>query len=189
MLGNGGGQLKSAGVICGQIGSGKSTVAAILASRLSCQVVSFGKYVREIANRDGRSATRSVLQDLGETLYQRIGAPGLLEGALEIAGVKNDDTVVFDGVRHIEVLSEIRRRSGKTVAIYLAVDPEQRYRRRQSQGTGGLSREEFDAIDRHPVEVEIGDLAQLCDYVIDASQPLTQLESDLPAELFALKAP
>ena len=176
-------------MICGQIGSGKSTVAAILASRLSCQVVSFGNYIRHMANRDGRPATRSVLQDLGDTLYQKIGASGLLEGALEIAGVKKDETVIFDGVRHIEVLSEIRRRAGKTVAIYLAVGPEERYRRRQSQGTGGLSREEFDAIDHHSVEVEIEDLAKVCDFVIDASPPLPQLESNLPAELFTLHAP
>ena len=181
--------MKAAIVICGQIGSGKSTVAAFLASKLSIQVVSFGKYIRHIADRSGRSATRSHLQDLGDSLYQKARASGLLQGALDHAGVNKDHTVIFDGVRHFEVLSEIRRRAGKTFAVYLAVGPEQRYRRRRSKGTDALSREEFDAIDRHPVEVEIKDLAGMCDFVIEASQPLTQLQENLPEELFKLNAP
>ena len=181
--------MKASIVICGQIGSGKSTVAAFLSSKLSIRIVSFGNYIRHIAQSSGSPSTRNALQDLGDSLYRKIGASGLLQGALEMAGVNDDETVIFDGVRHVEVLSEIRRRAGKTVAVYLDVGPEERYRRRRSQGTDGLSREEFEAIDRHSVEVEIGDLAELCDFMIDASQPLDNLQGDLPAELFSLNTP
>ena len=181
--------MKAAIVICGQIGSGKSTVSALLASKLSIQVVSFGNFIRHLAQRSGRPTTRSALQDLGDSLYQKIGASGLLEGALEMAGIDNDETIVFDGVRHTEVLAEIRQRAGKTIAIYLDVGPEERYQRRRSQGADSLSREQFEAIAGHAVESEIGDLAELCDFVIDASQPLTHLQDDLPAELFTLNTP
>ena len=178
--------MKAAIVICGQIGSGKSTVTTFLASKLSVQVVSFGKYIRHLAQRSGRQGTRNTLQDLGDSLYQKIGASGLLQGALEIAGIDDDEIVVFDGVRHAEVLAEIRRRAGKTVAIYLDVGQEERYQRRRSQVGDGLSPEEFRAFDSHPVEVEVSDLVDLCDFVIDASQPLTYLLGKLPAELFTL---
>ena len=181
--------MKAAIVICGQMGSGKSTVAAFLSSELSIQVISFGDYIRYIARRSSRPSTRSALQELGDSLYREIGAQGLLQGALEMAGVNDDEIVIFDGVRHIEVLSEIRRLAGKTVAIYLDASPEERYRRRRCQGSSGLPRQEFDAIDRHSVELEVGDLADLCDFVIDASQPLTDLQRNLPSELFALDAP
>ena len=189
LYGDRGNEMKVAIVICGQIGSGKSTVAAMLASDLSIQVVSFGDYVRQVARRRGRPATRSALQNLGDCLYQRLGASGLLQGTLEMAGIDSDETVIFDGVRHIDVLSEIRRRAGKTVAIYLDASPEVRYQRRRSQGSAGLSWQEFEAIDNHSVEREIGALAELCDFVVDASQPLSPLQGDLPGELFTLDAP
>ena len=176
--------MKAAIVICGRIGSGKSTVSAMLASGLSIQVVSFGDYVREKARSGGRPDTRSALQNLGNCLYRQLGASGLLQGTLEMAGIDKDEAVIFDGVRHIDVLSEIRRLAGKMVAIYLDASLEVRYQRRCSQGSAGLSWQEFEAIDNHSVEGEIGALAELCDYVVDASQPLTILQNDLHAELF-----
>lgn len=181
--------MKAAIVICGQIGSGKSTVSAFLASKLSIQVVSFGDYIRHIARCSARPTTRNALQDLGDSLYQKKGASGLLKGALETAGIDNDETVVFDGVRHTEMLAAIRQRAGKTIAIYLDVGPRERYQRRRSQGADSLSREQFEAFERHAVESEIGNLAELCDFVIDASQPLTHLQDDLPTELFTLNTP
>ena len=178
--------MKAAIVICGRIGSGKSTVSAMLASDLSIQVLSFGDYVREMARSCGRPDTRSTLQNLGDCLHRQLGASGLLQGTLEMAGIDKDETVIFDGVRHINVLSEIRRRAGKTAAIYLDASPEVRYQRRRSQGSSDLSWQEFEAIDSHSVEGEIGALAELCDFVIDASQPLSLLQVNLPRELFAL---
>ena len=177
--------MKAAIVICGRIGSGKSTVSAMLASELSIQMVSFGDYVRQMARRDGRPNTRSVLQNLGDCLYQQLGASGLLQGTLEMAGIDKDETVIFDGVRHIDVLSEIRRRADKTVAVYLDASPEVRYERRRSQGPPGLSWQEFEAMDNHSVEGEIGALAEFCNLVIDASKPLSHLHGELPRELFA----
>ena len=186
--GDGGSEMKAAIVICGRIGSGKSTVSVMLTSDLSIQVVSFGDYVREMARRDGRPNIRSALQDLGDCLYLQLGASGLLQSTLEMAGVDKDETVIFDGVRHIDVLSEIRRRAGKTVAIYLDASPEVRYQRRRSQGPADLSWQEFEAIDNHSVEGEIGALAKLCDFVVDASQPLTDVRDNLHSNLFMLKS-
>ena len=162
--------MKAAIVICGKIGSGKSTVANCLASRLSIQVVSFGTYIRQIANRSGRPTTRSSLQDMGDSLFQEIGASGILLGALEEAGIDNCETVVLDGVRHVEVLKEIRRRARKSVAIYLDVCQEERYRRRLCQSACFFSLEEFQALECHAVENEISDLVELCDFVVDGTQ-------------------
>ena len=178
--------MKAAIVICGRIGSGKSTVCAMLASDLSIQVVSFGDYVRQMAQRDGLPNTRSALQNLGDCLYRQLGASGLLQGTLEMAGIGNDETVIFDSVRHIDVLSEIRRLADRAVAVYLDASPEVRYERRRLQGPAGLSWQEFEAIDEHSVESEIGALEKLCDFVVDASQPISLLRVNLPRELFTL---
>ncbi len=178
--------MKSAIIICGPMGSGKSTVAALVASRLSIQVVSFGNYIRCMAQHSGRPTTRRALQDLGDSLYKKIGASGLLKGAMSMAGIDDGEAVVFDGVRHAEVLEEIRRGAGKTIAIYLDVGLEERYRRRKTQRSDSISREQFEATERHAVESQIRDLAESCDFVIDASRPLSILQNELPAELFTI---
>lgn len=175
--------MKTAIVICGQIGSGKSTVSSCVASSMSIKVVSFGNYVRQMAHLSGRPDSRKYLQDLGDSLYQQIGAAGLLEGALGVAAVNDEDSVVFDGVRHEKVLEEIRRRAGQTIATYLAVGQEERFRRHRSRFSGGMTLEEFQAIDRHAVETGIVDLAKHCDFIVDATQPLTYVLKDLLAEI------
>ena len=176
-------EMKTAIVICGQIGSGKSTVSSCVASRMSIQVVSFGNYVRQMAHLSGRPDSRESLQDLGDGLYRQLGAVGVLEGALGVAAVNDEDSVVFDGVRHEEVLEEIRRRAGQTIAIYLTVGQEERFRRHRSQFSGGMTLEEFQAFDSHAVETGIVDLAKRCDFMVDASQPLANVLKDLFAEI------
>ncbi|MXZ20558.1 MAG: AAA family ATPase [Caldilineaceae bacterium SB0665_bin_25] len=175
--------MKTAIVICGQIGSGKSTVSNCVASRMSNKVVSFGKYIRQMAHLSDRPDSRKSLQDLGDGLYRQIGAVGLLEGALDVAAVNDEDSVVFDGVRHEEVLEEIRRRAGQTIAIYLTVGQEERFRRHRSRSSGDMTLEKFQAIDSHAVETGIVDLANHCDVIVDASQPLPSVLKDLLAEI------
>lgn len=181
--------MKAAIVICGQMGSGKSTIAAFLASKLSKQVVSFGNYIRRLAQESGQPTTRDALQNLGQAQYQSLGATGLLHGVLHLAGVEEDQTVVFDGVRHTEVLAAIRRSAERTVAIYLEVSAEERYRRRRCQSSHDLSPEEFQSVEHHEVEAETRMLAELCDYVIDASRTLPDIQNILPSELFTLEKP
>lgn len=175
--------MKTAIVICGQIGSGKSTVSNCVASRMSIQVVSFGQYIRQMAHLSGQPDSRKSLQDLGDGIYRQIGAAGLLEGVLAVAAVKDEDSVVFDGVRHEEVLEEIRLRARQTIATYLAVGQEERFRRHQSRSSGGMTFQEFQAIDSHAVETGIVPLANHCDVLVDASQPLTCVLKDLLAEI------
>ena len=162
--------MKSAVVICGPIASGKSAAVAYVAAEFGLKTVSFGQYVRCVSQQAGDPRTRESLQEIGERLFNSKGALGLLQAALEYAGVKEHDSVVFDGVRHRDVLNEVRKSAESTVAVFLQVGLEERYRRHNARLSLGISLEEFKVVESHPVEVEINSLAELCDMVIDGGQ-------------------
>ena len=167
--------MKLAVVICGQIGSGKSTTAAFITSEFGFKAVSFGSFVRHMADVRGTPSTREGLQDLGDCLFRSRGSSGLLEDALEHFGVNSDDSVVFDGVRHSDILADVRQAAEATVAVYLKVNQEERFRRHQARQASTRSMEEFLAIDQHPVEVGISSLIEHCDLVVDATRPAADI--------------
>ena len=176
-------------VICGRIGSGKSTAVGYVASEFDCKVVSFGRYVASVA-KGSSSPRREVLQNLGNTLFRTGGAEGLLEGALQFAGVTENDSVVFDGVRHSEILAEIRRRSSNALAIYLEASSNERYmRHRHRQENSEMTFEDFEFLDKHPVEEGISHLHAECDLIVDATLPLKTVRESLLSNIHSwLKA-
>ena len=107
----------------------------------------------------------------------------MLQAALEYAGVGNDDSVVFDGVRHVEILTEIRRSAETAVAVFLHVGLEDRYQRYIGRMAFGISYGEFVAMGNHPVEADIAKLADVCDLVIDAAQPAAEVQRILRNQL------
>ena len=170
-------------IICGPIASGKSTAISYLASEFDLKVVSFGRYVRAISKETGGSATREELQDLGDNLLKSKGAEGLLKATLEHACIEDQDTVIFDGVRHPEVLTAIRRSCGTTVAFYMYASQEERHRRYNARQSSEISFEEFLDIDSHPVEIGVVNLKGTCELGIDTMRPFAEVESILSNEV------
>ena len=160
--------MKLAVVVCGRIGSGKSTAVDFIAAEFGFKAVSFGSYIRHMAAQRGTPSTRGQLQDLGDCLFRSKGSSGFLEDALEYFGINSHDSVVFDGVRHLEILADIRQAAGATIAVYLEVNQEERFRRYQARQASGLSFEEFLIVDRHLVEAGIGMIIDHCDLVLNA---------------------
>ena len=162
--------MKLAVVVCGPIASGKTTAISFLSSIFDLKVVSFGGYVRSAAEQSGCPETRETLQDLGESLLESMGAADFLEAALRFADVNDGDAVIFDGVRHLEILTEIRRSFDSVVAFYLAASREERYRRYNIRQPAEIAFDDFMQIETHPVEVGVAALEGHCETVIDASQ-------------------
>ena len=171
--------MKLAVVVCGRIGSGKSTAVDFVAAEFGFKAVSFGSYVRHLAERRGMPSTRDELQDLGECLFRSRGSSGLLQDALEHFGVNSDDSVVFDGVRHFEILADIQHASEATIAVYLEVNQEERFRRHQTRQCCGSTMENFLFADQHLVEAGNSKLIEQCDLVLDGAQPTTVIQNML----------
>ncbi len=103
----------------------------------------------------------------------------MLQGAMQYAGIKCTDSVVFDGVRHSEVLSEIRRNSKGAIAVFLDADLAERFQRHNARSSYIVSLKEFIAIDEHQVEAGISELKQQCELVIDATQSPSEIKEVL----------
>lgn len=161
--------MKLAVVICGRIGSGKSTAVDFVAAEFGFKVLSFGRYIEHVAERCGTASTRDELQDLGDHLFRSRGSSGLLKDALMHFEISGHDSVVFDGVRHLEVLTDIRRTAAATIAVYLEANREERFRRHRARQACGCSLEEFLIIDGHPVEAGVAMITDHCDLVVNAA--------------------
>ncbi len=162
-------------VVCGRMGSGKTSVARSLSTRFSLRMVSFGSYVRHKARTGNNGLDRTQLQDLGEEMYLSLGTKGFLKHVLEFSGTNECDSVVFDGVRHADILVEIRKSAATTLAIYLSADDATRYLRLKDRFMGNLEFDEFVAQDFHPVESHVEKLKKQCDLVVDSVQPPSAL--------------
>ena len=87
--------------------------------------------------------------------------------------------MVFDGVRHLEILTDIRQAAEATIAVYLEVNQEERFRRHKARQASGWSLEEFLIIDRHPVEAGIGMIIDHCDLAVNAACSATIVQEVL----------
>ena len=121
--------MKLAVVVCARIGSGKSTAVNFITAEFGFKAVSFGSSIRHMAALRSTPTTRGQLQDLGDCVFKSKGPSGFLEEALEHFGINSHDSVVFDGVRHLEILTAIRQAAEATIAVYLEVNQEERFRR------------------------------------------------------------
>ncbi len=141
--------------LAGGVGSGKSTIARKLASRLDAAVTSFGDYVRHVASKAGESIERSNLQRIGQELVEA-DAHGFAQAFLEWAPQPLDRPLIIDGVRHVIINDALRAWATASdkdyVLILLDVPVRQRAARRRDGNEEKLRR-----IDDHPVEREASD--------------------------------
>ena len=160
--------MKLAVVVCGRIGSGKSTAVNFITEEFGFKAVSFGTYIRHMAALRGTPTTRGQLQDLGDCVFRSKGPSRFLEEALEHFGINSHDSVVFDGVRHLEILTAIRQAAEVTIAAYLEVNQEERFRRHRDRQASDWSLEKFLIVDSHPVEAGLDMIVNHCDLVVNA---------------------
>jgi dephospho-CoA kinase len=109
---------------CGSIGSGKTTLSKEISNELTWKYISFGNYVRREMTRLGfDTPTREQLQDFGASMISN-GVERFCLSILSDLAWNMGDGAVFDGVRHLEVLTTLRRifLPSKVFLIYIELD-------------------------------------------------------------------
>lgn len=92
----------------GSIASGKSTLSIEVASSLKWQRVSFGDYVRTVAQSQGRGGSREVLQAVGASLINQ-GMEKFCKAVLAQVNWQPGQPLVVDGIRHNEIIPVLRQ--------------------------------------------------------------------------------
>jgi len=163
-------------LICGKIGSGKTSLINFLSNQFNLHIVSFGSMIKKKTSEKQIEPIRKNLQNLGYEMFTTLGAGKLVEEAINYSEVSNNYKIIFDGVRHEDVLSEIKKISNHLFLIYLNVNEDLRFSRFKIHNElPSLSPQEFQEIDNHPIELGIDKLKKYADFVIDSSQPFQKV--------------
>lgn len=140
--------------LSGKVGSGKSSVSAAVASALGWQRVSFGEYVRGVAQAQQLDDSRLTLQNLGEELLAA-DARAFCANVLAQAATQSASLVV-DGVRHEQVVALLRELVAPRplVHVHLALEETIRVGRIIAR-QGEIDAQELKRIDGHPTEQQV----------------------------------
>ena len=149
--------------VAGRMGSGKSTLAEAIGRRLGWPSGSFGEYVRSTARARGLAQDRQTLQNLGASLLSQ-NIDGFCRAVLGDAGWDSGQSVVLEGVRHIEVLDCLRHIAspGPVALIFIDV-PEDERRKRLEERSGEL---DIEKAQEHSTEAQADLLREAADLVV-----------------------
>lgn len=157
-------------LIIGRISSGKSTLAKGIQDLIpNFRTISFGSYLREYSELKNMKIDRQSLQDLGQRFVVENPISFLID-VVRHNQTKNDEILIFEGVRHQPILNAIRNHYPVLLSIYLDIDVETRYDRYLSRNKiidPSLTKEDFLKVDSHQVELEIESLKNSCDLVLE----------------------
>ncbi|UUP17874.1 hypothetical protein [Nitratireductor thuwali] len=161
----------------GQIGSGKSSVSAEVASVLGWARVGFGEYLRsEIQRLGGDSGAREALQKLGQKRVES-DATKFCQDVLDAGGFVPGDDFVVDGIRHVRIFDILTSIGAPSQAKLLYL---------HAQETTRLSRigarddvQDFARASVHDVEAELRDeLPERADGIVNAGNSFEQVVGD-----------
>ena len=158
----------------GAIGAGKSSISKAVAQGLGWSRVSFGDYVRITANQRGLAETRESLQQVGTSLIEA-GWENFCRSVLSQAEWQIGQSLIVDGVRHVEALETLRRITAPSEVVLVLVELSESERKLRLEEAGAPI-ESLDQWASHSTEVQVGTaLPRVADLVIDGSRPLGEV--------------
>ncbi len=159
----------------GSIASGKSTLSIEVASSLGWQRVSFGDYVRTVAQRQGLSESREVLQAIGASLIDQ-GMEQFCKSVLAQVNWEPGQPLVVDGIRHAEAVGTLRRLVAplELLLIFVAVNEPTREARLIERGLTHC--EQWHQFEAHSTEIQVQTmLPRIADLTVDSTRKIEDL--------------
>ena len=164
--------------LSGQLGSGKSSLASILAQRNSCPRAAFGDYLRDVATGRGLESDRASLQQLGEEQIA-LGWDAFCSAVLNHFGWKTGRGLVVDGIRHVDALKTLSRMicPQSVFLVHLTINEELRHNRLLSRdGVQAV----FDNHEKHSTEADVKEALPLAaNMIVDAARPAELLADEI----------
>jgi len=143
--------------IAGKICSGKSTVARAVAVHTRYPFTSFGDILRKYSVKSGLSASREVLQSLGQDLIDRFGHEGFLKWSIDHSPyIRWDDVLIIDGLRHEVIYRCLVELFPASVLVYCVCDRETQLSRLMNRDK--ITRTEAEKIISHKTDAYVDEL-------------------------------
>ena len=159
----------------GHSGAGKTSLSKAIAAALSWKYASFGDYVRARAKDDQRPLTTTALQELGEALVKS-DRESFCRAVLRAGDWRRGDSIVVDGVRHLEVLETLKTIASHDSVLLVLVEADPNTRLERLRERGSITRNQVQSQDQHSTAREIdSSLPQVADLVLDGRRPLRDL--------------
>lgn len=150
--------------LAGSKGSGKTTIAELLAQQINATVVSFGAYVR--------SKTTIVLNtvelaDLGAQLLREKGPRTFIDEAIAATSWNGTKPLIIEGIRHIHILDALYERFPQLRLVYIHIPDEVRTRRLEARDA--IDTATIRTLSGHSTESEVGDLKARAQFIVDGT--------------------
>jgi len=168
--------------ITGMPGSGKSTVARMLADKLGCKLVSMGDAVRSEVRRRGLPLTVDNVEKVAMELRREKGKAAvayIVRKHVEDLFSSGADCVIVDGLRALEEADVLKEAADSLCIVAVHASPRRRLERLISRGRRDdiKSAEDLRMRDEANLSFGIGDVIALADFMIVDEDGLSELES------------
>lgn len=159
----------------GSIASGKSTLSSKVAEALHWPRVSFGDYVRTVAQRQGLNESREVLQAIGVSLIDQ-GIEQFCRLVLTQVNWKPGQPLIVDGIRHAEAVSALRSlvAPSELLLVFIAVNESTREARLIERGLTHC--EQWQQFETHSTEAQVQTvLREMANLTVDSTRKTEEL--------------
>ena len=173
--------------VAGPIGSGKTTLSRALAKEFDCKHASFGEHFRQLALESGENpGNRRLLQRLGQQ-YVSLSPDRLCRELLRRADWRpGDESLVVDGVRHIEVLNVLRQIVAPLRLFLVYVRRDQMRAASASTRVGKRTLALFDA---HSTETQNNALCSSADIIVSGDSDINAIVNSVLQSLGGIATP
>ena len=165
--------------VVGRNGSGKSTVCEYLVSK-GYRVFSLSDVVRQYATRVGKTHDRDTLTQLANQLKSDHGADYFARCVQDEARVIDQQSVVFDSIRHPDEIHYLKTHQVKFIGVHAPLKDCYERIVRRGKGTDFVSFDEFERQDAYEMNGQsfgqlISECLLLCDVSIENNGDLRNL--------------
>ena len=163
----------------GPIASGKSALSNKLAQTCHWSRVSFGDYVRSVADERKIPKTREVLQAIGTELVTS-DVEEFCSAILEQASWQHGQSLIIDGIRHIEVLKTLQKLVApmELYLVFITINEVIQAKRLIERGSNELLA--LPALELDVTEQQVGTyLRDIADLVVEGSRSVEEAAQDI----------
>lgn len=169
-------------VISGLICSGKTTLANHYCNKYHWDKISFGSYIKSIAEKRQVPLNRYNLQQIGYEVFKNTDPRDFLIQVIKF-NKPNSHIHVHDSVRHLDMLSEVKKYYEKIITFHIITDENIRYDRYIKKYDENITFSQFKKIDDHPIEKGIPEMISKSDYKLDGSKKTNDLITEVDSIL------